>query len=213
MVCTQRISLESKAALETGHHCTVAVVMEIAMFIRKGNHRNGLRRRMVQAFWRVMVRLTRGIVERIPKSNKPDPTTAQEIQAHGTWTHEAPKGHGPTRIMPADRAYTYEGETREQRTKRYVKWFGHYVLSVYYLSGIAICIWTVAESGHYVDRLKKWVRHSGWLQFNDKGLNPENDATSFGQLLPIFTSGLVLFTFLEMFSSNSCLISYRKPVH
>ncbi|KAH6884852.1 hypothetical protein B0T10DRAFT_409454 [Thelonectria olida] len=130
----------------------VAVAMEVAMFIRKGNRRNGYRKRMVEAFWRVM-----------------------------------------------------------QRTIRHLKWIGHYVLTIYYLCGIGICMWTVAESGNYVGKLKQWVQDSGWLKPNEYGLNPENDATSFGQLVPIFTSGLVLFTFLEMISSKSLLTYLVDP--
>ncbi|KAH7141119.1 hypothetical protein EDB81DRAFT_654489 [Dactylonectria macrodidyma] len=133
---------------------TVAVTMELAMLIRRGSRRdrNGRRKRMVKAFWRVAVR----------------------------------------------------------RVIRHLKWVGHYVLTIYYLGGIGICMWTVVESGKYVSGLRDWVQGSGWLERNQYGLNPENDATSFGQLVPIFTSALILFTLLEMFSCK-LLLSY--PLH
>ncbi|KAM5355040.1 hypothetical protein ACJ41O_001686 [Fusarium nematophilum] len=167
---------------------TVAVVMEIAMFIRRGNRRdyNGIRKRMINAFWRVSVRTFKRTTEKVFKK-KGQPV--QENQAT------------PTPITRADRAGTFPDETSDERAKRYLKWVGHYVLTVYYLGGIGICMWTVAESGKYVAGLRDWVQGSGWLEPNEYGLNPENDATSFGQLVPIFTSALVLFTFLEMFSS------------
>ncbi|KAH8672288.1 hypothetical protein BGZ61DRAFT_362258, partial [Ilyonectria robusta] len=92
---------------------------------------------------------------------------------------------------------------RTQRTIRHLKLIGHYVLSLYYLFGIGICMWTVVGASSYVGNLKQWVQDSGWLNTDEYGLNPENDATSFGQLVPIFTSGLVLFTLLEMISGKS----------
>ncbi|KAL6410805.1 hypothetical protein AUP68_07237 [Ilyonectria robusta] len=171
----------------------VAVAMEIAMYIRKGNRRDGFRRKMVRAFWHVMVKLTRRTVECIfPKKKRP----AQEILAQDTTS----PGNRP-RITPADRTSTIPGKTPQQRTIRHLKLIGHYVLSLYYLFGIGICMWTVVGASSYVGNLKQWVQDSGWLNTDEYGLNPENDATSFGQLVPIFTSGLVLFTLLEMISA------------
>jgi hypothetical protein len=113
----------------------------------------------------------------------------------------------------ATRASAIKEETSEQRTIRHLKWIGHYLLTLYYLIGIGICMWTVAASGNYIGKLKQWVQDSGWLDNDDKGANSENDAISFGQLVPLFTSGLVVFTFLEMISSKLLLHVPRISVH
>ncbi|KIL87372.1 hypothetical protein FAVG1_09077 [Fusarium avenaceum] len=176
----------------------VAVFMEIAMFIRKGNRRDGNRRRLTKAFWRVMIQVGRFTIEcLIPKRA----STAQCTEAPVTSVvidTQAPERAPPRAIKE---------ETSEQRTIRHLKWIGQYLLTLYYLIGIGICMWTVAASGNYIGKLKQWVQDSGWLDNDDKGANSENDATSFGQLVPLFTSGLVVFTFLEMISTS---MSRRK---
>ncbi|KAF9773225.1 hypothetical protein IL306_008998 [Fusarium sp. DS 682] len=165
---------------------TVAVCMEFAMFIRKGNRRNGKRAALVGAFWRLMVLVGKGTVKwMFRKKTKQSQATSQHTSSISN-----------TQVTP-----TATEETPEQRTKHHLKFIGQYLLTLYYLIGIGICIWTVAASGHYIGNLKQWAQDSGWLRTDEKGANVENNATSFGQLVPIFTSGLVVFTFLEMISS------------
>ncbi|KAF4998624.1 hypothetical protein FGRMN_2950 [Fusarium graminum] len=164
----------------------VAVFMEFAMFIRKGNRHDGNRRKLVTAFWRVMVSVGKVTVECMYRKGKKksQPTSSQA----------PPIGQVQATSTPIE-------ETSEKRTIRHLKCIGQYLITIYYLIGIGICMWTVAASGYYIGHLKQWVQDSGWLSKDDKGVNAENDATSFGQLVPIFTSGLVAFTFLEMIST------------
>ncbi|KAM0354887.1 hypothetical protein ACHAPU_000724 [Fusarium lateritium] len=173
----------------------VAVFMEFAMFIRKGNRHDGYRKKMVTAFWRVMVRVGKVTVEWMFRKNRKQSqsTSSQESTVH--------------QVQPIP---TTTEETPEKRTIRHLKCIGQYLITIYYLIGIGICMWTVAASGYYLGHLKQWVQESGWLSKDDKGVNAENDATSFGQLVPIFTSGLVLFTFLEMISNA---MSRRRDAH
>ncbi|KAH9906402.1 hypothetical protein F4778DRAFT_801643 [Xylariomycetidae sp. FL2044] len=70
---------------------------------------------------------------------------------------------------------------------------------IYLLGGLGIGAATVILSARYIFALRHWVDHSRWIKL-ESGLNPENDGTSFGQLVPILMNGLVLFGFLERFS-------------
>lgn len=72
---------------------------------------------------------------------------------------------------------------------------------LYLLGGIAISCAIVVIQGKYVFALRRWVNNSGWMELED-GQNPENDATSFGQLVPICLTALTLFAFLGIISGK-----------
>lgn len=93
-------------------------------------------------------------------------------------------------------------ETSDKKVKDRVRKTGHYILTIYAFGGIGICVWTVSVQGAYIMSLRKWVHRSKWMENDVYGNNHENDATSFGQLVPICTSALVLFTFLQEWSSK-----------
>jgi hypothetical protein len=69
-------------------------------------------------------------------------------------------------------------------------------------------MWTLGASGNYIGKLKQEVQNSGCLQGDENGSNAKNQATSFGSIVLIFTSGLVDFTFLEIISS----VSYKRAL-
>ncbi|KAH7233576.1 hypothetical protein BKA59DRAFT_518009 [Fusarium tricinctum] len=136
----------------------VAVFMEIAMLIRKGNRRNGNRQRLTKAFWRVMVQVGKVTIECLIPIKASTAQCTEEPVTSVVIDTQAPER--------ATRASAIKEETSEQRTIRHLKWTGHYLLTLYYLIGIV--------------SLKQWVQDSGWLDNDDKGANSENDATSFG---------------------------------
>lgn len=83
-----------------------------------------------------------------------------------------------------------------------LRWFLHLFFAVYQAGGIGVASWTIVETTEYMFQLRSWADHSGWLQTSG-GVNPENDPTSFGQLVPMCLVCLTLFTFLATFSGKS----------
>lgn len=75
---------------------------------------------------------------------------------------------------------------------------GHSALSIYLVGGVSLSVWTVIASGIYMRDLRAWVRQSQWLAENDEHITSEDDATTFGQLVPICMSGLILFSIIQM---------------
>ncbi|KAK3693121.1 hypothetical protein B0T22DRAFT_369483 [Podospora appendiculata] len=75
-----------------------------------------------------------------------------------------------------------------------------YVLFGLYLwGGVGIAIWTIVTSGLYIVGLRLWIANSGWVA----SPNPENEWTTFGQLVPILLISLTIFTFLHILSGQS----------
>lgn len=86
------------------------------------------------------------------------------------------------------------------RTRKFIKC----LFLPYLVGGIAIGCATVVCSTKYIYDLRSYVDRSGWLEVEaSNGQNPEMDATSFGQLVPIFLSALVFFTFLQTINGKS----------
>lgn len=83
------------------------------------------------------------------------------------------------------------------RTRRFIK----YGFLLYLIAGIGVSCVSVVYCAMYIFQLRAWVDRSQWIAL-DNGSNPENDATSFGQLVPIFLSALILFTFLQTISGK-----------
>ena len=73
----------------------------------------------------------------------------------------------------------------------------------YLVGGILVSAIAVVNSINYIFKLRNWVARSGWIE-EDNGVNPENDWSSFGQLVPIFMSGFILFSIAQIVSGRSC---------
>jgi hypothetical protein len=77
------------------------------------------------------------------------------------------------------------------------------LFALYQIGGIGISAATVVLSGNYMIRLRSWARNSGWMEVDNDGRSAEDDATSFGQLVPIFLCLLTLFTFAQAIGGES----------
>ncbi|KAL1838073.1 hypothetical protein VTJ49DRAFT_3093 [Mycothermus thermophilus] len=75
------------------------------------------------------------------------------------------------------------------------------LFAVYLVAGIALTAWTVAIAAKYVFELRRWVDKSGWIQ-KSNNQNPENDPSTFGQLVPLLLMSLTLFTFMQILSER-----------
>lgn len=77
------------------------------------------------------------------------------------------------------------------------KWI-HIIFRMYQAAGIGLSFATVVLAFHYIMRLRGWMDGSGWID----GKNPENDSTSFGQLVAIFLTALTVFAFIQVVNGN-----------
>ncbi|KAK4234416.1 hypothetical protein C8A03DRAFT_37805, partial [Achaetomium macrosporum] len=106
------------------------------------------------------------------------------------------------------------GTGRDGKRKKFIHWlkrvfpfffrikrFFYFLFGCYLLAGIAISTWTVATAAIYVFQLRWWVNNSGWMQFSNNQ-NPENDPSTFGQLVPLLLMSLTVFTFLQIVSER-----------
>ena len=73
------------------------------------------------------------------------------------------------------------------------------VFLLYRAGGVGISIAATIISGQYIFALRRWADHSGWIEL-ENGQNPENDFSSFGQLVPIWTSAMIIFSFFGTIS-------------
>ncbi|KAK8009445.1 hypothetical protein PG991_011996 [Apiospora marii] len=80
----------------------------------------------------------------------------------------------------------------------------------YLTGGVVVSAIAVVKSIIYIFQLRDWVERSGWME-TDNGINPENDWSSFGQLVPIFMSGFILFTIAQSVSEK--VTQKRKYKH
>ncbi|KAI1134295.1 hypothetical protein F5Y05DRAFT_237420 [Hypoxylon sp. FL0543] len=82
---------------------------------------------------------------------------------------------------------------------------------LFYLAfGVGLSLVVIIISTKYIFDLRRWVDKSGWIGLDDNDENPENDATSFGQLVPIFSSALILFSFAQIISEKLTRHNNRK---
>lgn len=70
---------------------------------------------------------------------------------------------------------------------------------IYLLAGVGISLFVAIASTIYIFELRRWVDKSQWIQL-ENGLNEENDSKSFGQLVPLFSSALIVFSFAQIIS-------------
>lgn len=90
---------------------------------------------------------------------------------------------------------------RRPKSFPFVKWLV-LLFGLYQWCGVMLSFAVVALCARYIMQLRVWVSHSGWLQL-ENGKNPENDPTSFGQLVPIFLTALILFAFIDTANGES----------
>ncbi|XXG98001.1 Protein OS-9 [Hypoxylon texense] len=83
------------------------------------------------------------------------------------------------------------------------------VFLFYLLAGLGISCAVTIISSQYIFNLRAWVDKSGWIQ-RENNQNPENDAKSFGQLVPILSSTLILFSFAQIISEKCTRHNNRK---
>ncbi|KAK3368844.1 hypothetical protein B0T24DRAFT_707000 [Lasiosphaeria ovina] len=80
------------------------------------------------------------------------------------------------------------------------------LFAIYMVVGVSISGAAVVQTSQYLMGLRSWVKWSGWLQV---GKGSEDDATSFGQLVPIFMSAAIFFNFFQTTSEMSKRYSER----
>ena len=72
------------------------------------------------------------------------------------------------------------------------------IFLLYIFFGVGLGSAVTIISGRYIFGLRAWVANSGWME----SPNPENDGSSFGQLVPIFSTAIILFSFAQIFSGK-----------
>lgn len=82
--------------------------------------------------------------------------------------------------------------------------------AIYLVAGIGVSAWTVVQSAKYIFQLRSWAKNSGWLKLEDGKQSAEDDATSFGQLVPIFLNFILLFTLAQLMSQSCTRYTERK---
>ena len=75
-----------------------------------------------------------------------------------------------------------------------------WIFALYLIGGIGISAWTVGTSTVFILQMRLWAKQSGWMQLSDGGKSPEDDATTFGQLVPVFLTALTIFSFCQILS-------------
>ncbi|KAI0025952.1 hypothetical protein F4780DRAFT_789440 [Xylariomycetidae sp. FL0641] len=87
--------------------------------------------------------------------------------------------------------------------------FFAWVFLIYLIGGIGISFTVVIKTASYIFKLRSWVANSGWIQL-DNNQNPENIATTFGQLVPLFSTALIVFSLAQILSEKLTKRGNRK---
>ncbi|KAF4633070.1 hypothetical protein G7Y89_g5050 [Cudoniella acicularis] len=69
---------------------------------------------------------------------------------------------------------------------------------LYQFAGAVFCTVAIVYSFNYIRDLRNWMDQSPWLQREPDGTNPENDATTFGQLVPLLLILLTIFVVFQL---------------
>lgn len=95
-----------------------------------------------------------------------------------------------------------ENDTDDKRHKLF-KWLH----TIYMLCGVGLGSATAIKSANFIMKLRSWVQNSGWLESNPTSLQvgPEDDATSFGQQVPILLTFLTVFTAAQTVNGKQTL--------
>jgi hypothetical protein len=96
------------------------------------------------------------------------------------------------------------------RRATYSKWIGR-AFWVYQFVGATFCIVAIASSYRYIQGLRRWMDKSPWIRgLHLERTNPENDAKSFGQFVPLTLILLTVFTVLQLMGGRSLHISTSR---
>jgi hypothetical protein len=101
------------------------------------------------------------------------------------------------------------GEQKRVRLAKTFKVIFHLLFVGYLVLGLGISTVVVVVSAIYIQDLRSWVDKSGWLDTNEAGGNPENEVTTFGQLVPLLMVALTVFAFVQMVSGK-CDAAYSS---
>lgn len=96
-----------------------------------------------------------------------------------------------------------EGDSGDRRN-RFFKWLH----TTYMLCGVALGSATAITSANFIMKLRGWAQKSGWLETDPTKLqvSPEDDATSFGQQVPILLTFLTVFTAAQTVNGKQDLV-------
>lgn len=78
------------------------------------------------------------------------------------------------------------------------------VFLIYLAGGVGISVAATVNASQYIFGLRSWANRSGWIE-TENNQNPENDFSSFGQLVPIWTSVMIIFSFFGIVSGKISL--------
>jgi ABC-type uncharacterized transport system fused permease/ATPase subunit len=81
--------------------------------------------------------------------------------------------------------------------------------------GVSSCAYTISDNFLYILRLKEWMNGSEWIAHDPiTGLNPEKDATTFGQLVPILLTLLTVFVIIQWIEGMFVflMIEFRESI-
>jgi hypothetical protein len=82
------------------------------------------------------------------------------------------------------------------------KWISR-LFWVYQAIGTIFCMVAIVMTFLYIQSLRGWMNRSPWMKKEVDGTNPEYDATSFGQLVPLLLTLLTVFTTLQLVGGKS----------
>lgn len=89
---------------------------------------------------------------------------------------------------------------RARRLRNFIGSSISWLFWIYQVIGAFLCLAAMVNRFNYILRLRSWMNDSGWIEPDIGGHNPENDATTFGQMVPILMISMTLFTFLQTWS-------------
>lgn len=100
-----------------------------------------------------------------------------------------------------------EGDTNDKRHKLF-----QWLHTIYMLCGVALGSATAITSANFIMKLRGWVQKSEWLQRTQPNskVGPEDDATSFGQQVPILLTLLTVFTAAQTVNGKHKLFTKHK---
>ncbi|KAL8410267.1 hypothetical protein RB596_000100 [Gaeumannomyces avenae] len=90
---------------------------------------------------------------------------------------------------------------------------GRGLMIFYLLGGLAISGATIILTSQYLFSLRRWARNAGWLETDEESRKTrEDDATAFGQMIPMILSLLTIFALFEKWSGKSCAHTMAGPL-
>lgn len=80
---------------------------------------------------------------------------------------------------------------------------GRLLMLLYLLGGMAISGATIFLTSEYLFSLRRWARNAEWLKTDSESRrSSEDDATAFGQMIPVILSLLTIFALFEKWSGK-----------